>query len=171
MGLGPVAGQLREREFDKVLLLDVLEHLNHPERVLRDVYPLIRPSGGSIIVSLPNVANIFVRLNLLFGRFEYADRGIMDRTHVRFFTRKTARELLEGNGYRVVSEQYSIIPLDRGLRVKPRGLVDRVGSSILKVLTGLFPTLFGYQLIFEARPAGVAVKSVDYQAAGAARAV
>ena len=171
LGLGPVAAQLREREFDKVLLLDVLEHLNHPERVLRDVYPLIRQAGGSIIVSLPNVANIFVRLNLLFGRFEYADRGIMDRTHVRFFTRKTARELLEENGYRIVSEQYSIIPLDRGLRVKPRGLVDRVGSSILKVLTGLFPTMFGYQLIFEARPAGVAVKSVDYQAVGMERAV
>lgn len=171
LGLGPVAAQLREREFDKVLILDVLEHLNHPERVLRDVYPLIRPSGGSVIVSLPNVANIFVRLNLLFGRFEYADRGIMDRTHVRFFTRKTARELLESNGYRIVSEQYSIIPLDRGLRVKPQGMVDRIGSGILKVLTGLFPTLFGYQLIFEARPAGVTVKSVNYQAAGMERAV
>jgi len=63
-----------------------------------------------------------VRLNLLLGNFDYADRGIMDRTHVRFYTRKTARQMLESNGYRVVSEHFSIIPLDRGLRVKPRGV-------------------------------------------------
>ncbi|HEU0118996.1 MAG TPA: glycosyltransferase [Bryobacteraceae bacterium] len=155
LGLSQVAAQLSGRSYDKVLLLDVLEHLNHPERVLRDVLPLLRPSGGSIIVSLPNVANIFVRLNLLFGRFEYADRGILDRTHVRFYTRKTAIELLESNGYRITAERYSIIPLDRGLRVKPRGFIDRIGSAILKTFTSLFPTLFGYQLMFEAKPAGV----------------
>jgi glycosyltransferase involved in cell wall biosynthesis len=164
LGLGPVASQIRDQKFDKVLVLDVLEHLNQPDRVLRDVLPLLRPSGGSVIISLPNVANIFVRLNLLFGRFDYADRGIMDRTHVRFYTRKTARHLLESNGYRIVSEHYSIIPLDRGLRVKPRGSIDRFGSAILKGLTSLFPTLFGYQLIFEAKPEAVTVKSVDFKA-------
>jgi glycosyltransferase involved in cell wall biosynthesis len=165
LGLGHVASQLRERVFDKVLILDVLEHLNHPERVLRDIFPLIRPSGGTVVVSVPNVANIFVRLSLLFGKFDYADRGIMDRTHVRFYTRKSARELLESNGYRIVSEYFSIIPLDRGLRVKPQGPIDRIGSAILKGLTDLFPTLFGYQLIFEAKPAGVTVKSVEFKAA------
>jgi glycosyltransferase involved in cell wall biosynthesis len=159
LGLAPIAAQLRGLAFDKALLLDVLEHLNHPERLLRDVLPLLRPAGGSVIVSVPNVANIFVRLNLLFGRFEYADRGIMDRTHVRFYTRKTARELLEANGYRVVTEHFSVIPLDRGLRLKPRGFLDRTGTSILKVLTSLFPTLFGYQLIFEAKPAAITVDS------------
>ena len=102
-----------------------------PERVLRDVLPLLRPAGGSVVVSLPNVANISVRLSLLFGRFEYADRGIMDRTHVRFYTRKTAVELLESNGYRIVGEYYSIIPLDRGLRVKPRGFIDRAGRNAM----------------------------------------
>lgn len=163
LGLASVAAKLRGKEFDKVLLLDVLEHLNHPERVLRDILPLLRPSGGSVIVSVPNVANIFVRLSLLFGRFDYTDRGIMDRTHVRFYTRKTASELLESNGYRITTENYSIIPLDRGLRVKPRGLIDRMGSAILKVLTSVFPTLFGYQLIFEARPAGATVRSVEVQ--------
>ena len=159
LGLTPVASQLRGQEFDKVLILDVLEHLNHPERTLRDVLPLLRPSGGAVVVSVPNVANIFVRLNLLFGRFDYADRGIMDRTHVHFYTRKSARQLLESNGYRIVSEHFSIIPLDRGLRVKPQGPIDKLGSSILKVLTSIFPTLFGYQIILEAKPAGVTVRS------------
>jgi len=161
LGLAPVASSLRGKEFDKVLLLDVLEHLNQPERLLRDALPLLRQAGGSVIVSLPNVANIVIRLRLLFGVFDYEDRGIMDRTHVKFYTRKTARELLESNGYRITKEVCSLIPLDRGLRVKPMGLVDRIGSAILKPLTALFPTLFGYQLIFEAKPAGIAVKTVD----------
>jgi len=78
---------------------------------------------------------------------------------------ESARELLESNGYRVVSEHYSIIPLDRGLRVKPQGAVDRCGSAILKTLTSLFPTLFGYQLIFEAKPAGVSVKTTEFKSA------
>ena len=157
LGLGSVAAKLRDQAFDKVLLLDVLEHLNQPDLVLREILPLLRPAGGTVIVSLPNVANIFVRLNLLLGNFDYADRGIMDRTHERFYTRKTARQMLESNGYRVVSEHFSIIPLDRGLRVKPRGAIDRFGSAILKVLTAAFPSLFGYQLIFEAKPATSAV--------------
>jgi 2-polyprenyl-3-methyl-5-hydroxy-6-metoxy-1,4-benzoquinol methylase len=164
IGLGPVASKIRDREFDKVLILDVLEHLNQPDRLLRDVLPLLRPSGGSVIVSVPNVANIFVRLNLLFGRFDYADRGIMDRTHVRFYTRKTARQLLESNGYRIVNEYFSIIPLDRGLRIKPQGGLDKFGSAILKTLTTIFPTLFGYQLIFEAKPSAITVKTAEFKA-------
>ncbi|MBM3786593.1 MAG: glycosyltransferase [Acidobacteria bacterium] len=156
-GLGPALHQLGDSVFDKVMLLDVLEHLNKPERLLRDIYGLIRPSSGSAIVSVPNVANIVIRLGLLFGSFNYADRGILDRTHVRFFTRKTARELLETNGYRVVRERFSIIPLDRALRLKPNGLLHRAGSKVLRALTLLFPSLFGYQLIFEVKPAGVSV--------------
>ena len=92
----------------------------------------------------------------------------MDRTHVRFYTRKTARELLESNGYRIVNEHFSIIPLDRGLRVKPQGKIDKFGSAILKHLTALFPTLFGYQLIFEAKPAAITVKTVDFKASASA---
>ncbi|MBI2687883.1 MAG: glycosyltransferase [Acidobacteria bacterium] len=167
LGLAQVATQLRGQSFDKVLILDVLEHLNHPERVLRDVLPLLRPSGGSIIISLPNVANIVIRLSLLFGKFDYADRGIMDRTHVRFYTRKTARELLESNGYRITRELYSVIPLDRGLRVKPAGLIDRWGGAILRIFTSLFPTLFGYQLIFEAKLGGVTLATDEARAVAA----
>lgn len=158
-GLGGALGPLSETAFDKILLLDVLEHLNKPERLLRDVYGLLRPASGSVVVSLPNVANIVIRLSLLFGRFEYADRGIMDRTHVRFYTRKTARELLQSNGYRVVRERFSIIPLDRALRLKPNGFLHRTGSKLLHWMTLLLPELFGYQLIFEVKPAAVTVRS------------
>ena len=79
-------------------------------------------------------------------------------TEIERLSLKTARELLESNGYRIVGEHFSIIPLDRGLRVKPQGAIDRFGSAILKTLTGLFPTLFGYQLIVEAKPAPPALR-------------
>jgi SAM-dependent methyltransferase len=156
-GLTSVASQLRGQQFDKVLFLDVLEHLLQPERLLKDVRPLLKPAAGTIVVSVPNVANIAVRLMLLFGSFDYADRGILDRTHVRFYTRKTARELLESLGYRIVSEHYSIIPLDRALRLTPNGFAHTFLSKILRFFTMLFPTIFGYQIILEAKPAGLTI--------------
>jgi len=170
LGLGDARSELNGEKFDKVLLLDVLEHLTNPERLLRDIYPLIRPRSGSAIVSVPNVANIAIRIGLLFGQFNYQDRGILDRTHVKFFTRKTARELLEANGYRIVREEFSVIPLDRALRLTPNGALHLLGSKILKIVTALLPGLFGYQLMFEVKPAAVTVDAenlASFQMAGA----
>jgi hypothetical protein len=61
---------------------------------------------------VPNVANITVRLALLFGRFNYMERGILDRTHLRFFTHKTARELLEHAGYAILEERLTVMPIE-----------------------------------------------------------
>jgi methionine biosynthesis protein MetW len=92
-----------EQFFDVVLCADVLEHLREPERGLRLVRPHLAP-GGSIVVSLPNVAHLSVRLPLLLGRFEYGPSGILDRTHARLFTFRTARELVTSCGFDVNSE-------------------------------------------------------------------
>lgn len=89
-----------EKDFDVILYGDVLEHTSDPASILQEAHRLLKP-GGQIIVSLPNVANLRVRLGLLFGNFDYAESGILDRTHLRFFTRKTARALLEQAGYTV----------------------------------------------------------------------
>ncbi len=79
--------------FDAIVYGDVLEHLSDPVATLRALDADPRP-GGTVIVSVPNVAHLWVRLSLLAGRFDYADRGILDRTHLRFFTRRTLLELL-----------------------------------------------------------------------------
>ncbi len=84
-----------------IIFADVLEHLARPEETLHRMKRFLAP-GGVIIASLPNVANFRVRLGLLFGRFEYTEIWILDRTHLRFFTRKTARELFERTGYKVL---------------------------------------------------------------------
>ncbi len=79
------------RRFDVVMFSDVLEHLYDPLEVLTRHYPLLAP-GGKVLISLPNIAIWNVRLALLAGRFEYQDTGTLDRTHVRFFTRRTFRQ-------------------------------------------------------------------------------
>jgi len=90
--------------YDLVLCLDVLEHLVDPWQATRDLRDLLQP-GGTLIVSLPNVRNHRVVLPLLLnGRWQYRDAGIMDRTHLRFFSRHGARELLEQAGLDITAE-------------------------------------------------------------------
>jgi 2-polyprenyl-3-methyl-5-hydroxy-6-metoxy-1,4-benzoquinol methylase len=90
--------------FDLVLCLDVLEHLVDPWDAARRLQALVRP-GGTVIVSLPNVRNHRVVMPLLLhGRFDYRDAGIMDRTHLRFFSRESAGQLLEQAGLRITGE-------------------------------------------------------------------
>ena len=92
-----------ERFFDVVLCADVLEHLREPERGLRLVRPHLAP-GATVVVSLPNVAHFSVRVPLLLGRFEYGPSGILDRTHVRLYTFRTARQLVTSCGFDVCDE-------------------------------------------------------------------
>jgi 2-polyprenyl-3-methyl-5-hydroxy-6-metoxy-1,4-benzoquinol methylase len=93
--------------FDLIVFADILEHLYDPLAALRRFRPYLAPNGH-IIVSLPNVASWPVRLGLLFGRFEYTESGILDKGHVRFFTRKTAKKLVEGAGFQI--ERITITP-------------------------------------------------------------
>ena len=79
---------------DLVLCLDVLEHLLQPLEVLKRVTSTM-PDGGTVIVSVPNIAHASVSLPLLLrARFEYQDAGILDRTHVRFFDRASVVALM-----------------------------------------------------------------------------
>lgn len=146
-GLQMSVRKLRGRRFDRVLLLDVLEHLESPERVLRECHDLLQPDGR-IIVSLPNVANISVRLMLLLGRFDYQSRGIMDCTHLRFYTTKTARRLLEESGYKIVQRKYTVMPLELPLGLSANNVVMIALNRILSLLTRMWPGLFAYQTVF-----------------------
>jgi O-antigen biosynthesis protein len=99
---GDVWGKL-PREFDAVIAADVLEHLRRPEKVLEKIGHQLA-AQGSLIVSLPNVAYWEVRRDLFFrGRWEYTDWGILDRTHLRFYTRQSAERMLRDAGYRIMT--------------------------------------------------------------------
>ena len=151
-GLGDnVKSELSGRQFDRVLLQDVLEHLRFPQQLLQDCHGLVR-SNGLLLVSVPNVANITIRLQLLLGRFNYQQRGILDKTHVRFFTRKTARQLIVENGYEIVSEKATVMPVELALGLPASNPLMRLANIMLYLLTMMMPGLFGYQCIFAARP-------------------
>ena len=152
-GLDPIIDQFDHLKFDKVLLQDVLEHLRYPEVVLRDCARVLKPNG-EVVVSVPNIANITVRLSLLFGTFEYSDRGILDKTHLRFFTQKTARRMLEESGYEVRRSLMSIVPVELIVGVSAHNFWMRMIANAFYILTKLFPTLLGYQCVFVVTPKG-----------------
>jgi 2-polyprenyl-3-methyl-5-hydroxy-6-metoxy-1,4-benzoquinol methylase len=99
-----------DESFDVVTFGDVLEHLRDPLATLRKAVTKLKPEGF-IVASLPNVAHGDVRLTLLHGSFPYRDIGLLDRTHLRFFTLQSVRELLEQAGLVVVDTRRVIVPL------------------------------------------------------------
>jgi 2-polyprenyl-3-methyl-5-hydroxy-6-metoxy-1,4-benzoquinol methylase len=139
------------RTFDVVVCADVLEHLEEPAAVLARVRSWISP-GGALFVSLPNVANVAVRLALLAGRFEYAEAGILDRTHLRFFTRRSARRLVEEAGFRIRRLRPTPIPAELALPILGRGPLRGLVRAFFSAAAAAWPTLFGYQFVIEAEP-------------------
>lgn len=93
-----------EPKFDLILCLDVLEHMVDPWAVIDRLATRYLETGGTLIVSLPNVRHYSVVLPLLFGgRWDYEDAGLLDRTHLRFFTKASARALLSHPQFGAVS--------------------------------------------------------------------
>jgi len=89
---------LPKQTFDVAVFGDVLEHLRDPWRILQETKELLLPQGY-VVASIPNIAHGAIRLSLLQGKFDYQELGILDNTHLRFFTRKTVEELFEKSGY------------------------------------------------------------------------
>jgi 2-polyprenyl-3-methyl-5-hydroxy-6-metoxy-1,4-benzoquinol methylase len=102
--------ELAAGDFDVVTAGDVLEHLRDPLLVLRSCRRLLKPSGF-LVVSVPNVAHADVRLTLLGGAFPYRVSGLLDTTHLRFFTRQSLKELLWAAGFLVVEVHRVIVPI------------------------------------------------------------
>ncbi len=137
--------------FDAIIFGDVLEHLRDPRAVLEKMSALLKP-GGKILISLPNIANIWVRLNLLFGRFNYSRVGILDESHLRFFTLKTAKQLASDSGLDVVSTSVTPIPLPLILPSTSKGRPLSFLHLINWGLTKIRKKLLGYQFILVCRP-------------------
>ena len=134
---------------DAVVLADVLEHLRSPAQTLALVRNALR-EDGRVFISVPNIANITVRLGLLFGVFEYRDRGILDATHLRFYTKRTIRREVENAGFRILEMSGSSVPIRLIIgRFTPEALL-RLGERLLVLLTRMWRGLFAYQIILVA---------------------
>lgn len=142
--------------FDAILYGDVLEHLIDPLRVLVELNRSLVPDGF-VIVSVPNIAHLYIRLLLLLGRFDYLDRGILDNTHLRFFTARSLRALLDDAG--LVVERFSATPAPL-YQVLPERWHKRwvaVTHTINAAIARNLPRVLGYQFIVLARPKGGAL--------------
>ena len=146
---------LPERTYQTVLCGDVLEHTVDPVAVLRRLRRAAT-HDATFVVSLPNVAHLAVRLMLLFGRFPRMEKGILDKTHLHFFTRDTAEATLREAGLRVESASVTGVPLEELWRGGEGRLLFRAMRKMQHAALALMPRLFGYQWVFVARPAPAA---------------
>lgn len=140
-------------QFDYVLCADILEHVRRPEQLLSDIAGVLAP-GGRLIASLPNSGNLWFRLNVLFGRFPQDDKGLFDRTHLRFYMWKGWVNLFRSAGFQITGVGASAIPVSV---VVPPGWSDtapvRALESVCYGMARAYKKLFAYQFIVLARHA------------------
>ena len=123
------------KKYDVITCSDVLEHLISPEQSLIQLGKFLRP-GGIFVISLPNVAFVLNRLHLLFGNWEYREYGILDRTHLRFYTINSGCQMIASTGVQIAL-------------VKPYnqfGILNHISP-----LDQWFPTLLAYQFLVVAK--------------------
>ena len=129
--------------YDAILFLDVLEHLIDIWAILKGAWQTLRP-GGKIFIVVPNAAHIALVRRLFVGEFEYSDYGTMDRTHLRWFTRKSLKKVLEETGFVDVNVDVSPqIPFLRG--------ESKISKLIGKQLTTIFPDQLGGSIVGQAK--------------------
>ena len=156
--------------FDLVVFSDVLEHTPDPPSVVEAFTPYLADTGR-VIVSVPNVANWQTRLALLFGRFTYKDTGVLDRTHLRFFTKHSTVELMESCGLRVQAVDFTpmlvraVLPaVKKNIRARSDGDVEtnvlsasrpyrlylRIVLPVERAVMRLAPGLLAFQIVVTA---------------------
>ena len=133
--------------YDIVLMSHVLEHLANPQELLREVKKRIAPDGV-LAIAIPNVLFYPNRLRFIFGQFEYETTGVMDDTHLRFYTFSTGGKLLVANGYKVVrAEAEGAFPLWKVRSVIPLSFVSMLNRFVARH----WPDLFGHQSLYLAQ--------------------
>ncbi len=146
--IAPNLEQLDQDNFDVAILMDVLEHMSEPEAYLENLLKRIKP-GGQLIISVPNIAHWSVRFALLFGFFEYQERGPLDRTHLQFFSRRRFAKLVQlKNLVCAIETSYSIEPIELLLptALSENKFFDQI-SQIRSKFAALLPGLMAYQFL------------------------
>jgi methionine biosynthesis protein MetW len=135
----------KKNQFDLIILSNILEHLKYPKELVLQLNPHLKESGR-IIVVLPNIGHGWYRLKHLLGKFDYADCGIMDKTHLHFYTLMTAQELLNDCGLEIIKTDFTIsgawLPI-----IKDNSKMQDAAYYLTKIR----PTLFSPQFVFLCR--------------------
>jgi 2-polyprenyl-3-methyl-5-hydroxy-6-metoxy-1,4-benzoquinol methylase len=99
--------EIKGRKFDVIVFADILEHVYDPYSTLR-LFSQFLKEDGKVFISVPNIATWTTRIKILFGNFNYKDTGTLDRTHIRFFTKKSIKRLVTAADYKI--EKFDITP-------------------------------------------------------------
>jgi len=150
---------LRDR-YDFVLLADILEHLRSPEQLLAQVREVLAP-GGVVLASLPNSGNIWFRGNVLLGRFPQEEKGLFDRTHIRFYMWKGWEKLFNTSGFRITSVRPTPIPFSAVVAGADTSLPVRAAENVCYGLALIWKALFAYQFVVRAQPVPMSSGSVE----------
>lgn len=154
---------LNGKKFNYIVFSDILEHLFDPLQFLRAYQEFLQPDG-KILISVPNAVNWLNRLRFVFGGFNYEMTGVMDRTHIRFFTVRSAKKMVKASGCKLVIVDYTpflvraFLPIIQCLSRKRGENNKLMGSSYYKFyrkfiypveygLSRLLPTLFAFRII------------------------
>jgi 2-polyprenyl-3-methyl-5-hydroxy-6-metoxy-1,4-benzoquinol methylase len=135
--------------YDLAIAADVLEHLRNSDQLLREMGGRLN-DGGRIIISVPNFGHWYPRLRTALGIFDYDQRGILDKTHVRFFTRRSLLRMIKKNGFKVLRMEMTGLPVD--VVSGRRSLLKRLVVAVDAALVRLRPTMFAYQFVVEVEP-------------------
>jgi len=133
------------RDFDAIVFGDVLEHLMDPDAVLRSAVQLLAP-GGAVVICVPNVTHGSLRLALLQGRWDYRETGLLDRTHVRFFTRESVLRMVADAGLHITDLRSTVLdPLGGEAEIDDEALP----GTIVEWVRGQ-PDALNYQFVLRA---------------------
>ena len=138
--------KLKNNKYDYIICSHVLEHIAFPANLLKDIYELALKNKSKVIIMLPNIMYYKTRLKLIKGDFEYTHDGIMDYTHLRWYTLKSAKNLFQQYGFIVqVARVDGFLPF--------HSVVQKTGTNLYKFMKYLLykssPTFWGSELIFE----------------------
>ena len=139
--------------FSCIVCGDVLEHLRDPRKTLQWLRANLAP-GGRLVASLPNSGHWYFRWTVLRGRFPADDRGLFDRTHLHFYTWDGWRALLQSAGFEIAAVAPTTVPFGLAWNLAPGHVAVRTLERLSYELGRLWKSMFGYQFVIVARPAG-----------------
>ncbi|HBI16900.1 MAG: Glycosyl transferase family 2 [Candidatus Moranbacteria bacterium GW2011_GWF2_34_56] len=136
---------LGSQKFDKVLALDIIEHLNNPEEAVQKINNILK-NNGILYASTANIAYIIMRMTLIIGWFNYGKRGILDKTHHRLFTVNSFKRLLKNNGFKINKVVGFGPPIADQISTKGIfGILDSIASKLARMRPSLFS--FNYLIV------------------------